>query len=160
MREKHGRLAGFRQLAGMHLRDQDCQRNGQSDADDDEDQIIRKRIAHDIGQIRRLEKKLEILEPDPFAVEKQTVKKTFAGRELVVFEREDDPKERDIAKRGEPKHRAKRKAGQLKIILRKPPAPLAHRRSERLLRRHGMTHFLLQAAAPDLGVTDYNTPLS
>ena len=115
MGEEHQGLIGLGGPLGVQLVDHDGQRNGDDDAQNDEDDIVKKRIPQEHGECVIVDEEGKILEPHKLAVE-QIVKEGLPGEDLVLLEGDDQAEHRQVAEQDIPDKRGKTQQAQLQIV--------------------------------------------
>ena len=105
MGQEGGRLAYFPQLAGIHIADGNGQSNREGDTNQQEDDIIGKRIADIIPDLGVEEQEFKVTEAYPFAFHKQIIEESLFGIAAPGFESKHNTEHRHIAESQIPDYR-------------------------------------------------------
>ena len=115
MGEEHQGLIGLGGPLGVQLVDHDGQRNGDDDAQNDEDDIVKQGVAQQHGEGVVVNEEGKILEAHKFAVE-QIIKEGLPGEDLVLLKGDDQAEHRQIAEQRVPDKRGQPQQSQLQIV--------------------------------------------
>ena len=115
MGEEHQGLIGLGGPLGVQLVDHDGQRNGDDDAQNDEDDIIKKRIPQEHGECVIVDEEGKILEPHKLAME-QIIKEGLPGEDFVLLEGDNQAEHRQVAEQRVPDKRRQTQQAQLQIV--------------------------------------------
>ena len=104
MGEEHQGLVGLGGPLGVQLVDHDGQRNGDDDAQNDEDDIVKQGVAQQHGEGVVVNEEGKILEAHKFTVE-QIVQEGLPGEDLVLLKGDNQAEHRQIAEQRVPDKR-------------------------------------------------------
>lgn len=102
--EEHQGLVGLGGPLGVQLVDHDGQRNGDDDAQNDEDDIVKQGVAQQHGEGVVVNEEGKILEAHKFTVE-QIVQEGLPGEDLVLLKGDNQAEHRQIAEQRVPDKR-------------------------------------------------------
>ena len=137
--KEHQRLIRLRLALGIQLVDHDGQRHRNDDAQNDEHDVVKKRVAqkHHKGVV--VDEEAEVLKADKLAVQ-QIIKEALLRENLVLNERDHQPEHGQIAEQNIPDERRQTQQAQLRILARPLPAAVLSGRGRWLRRRCPLLH--------------------